>query len=57
VSLTDADEILRKALDAARAAEDTGSFYARTLTWQEAGLIADEAVALAIARLPGPAAK
>jgi hypothetical protein len=57
VSLSDADEILRRALDAARDAENTGSFYARTLKWQEAGLIADEAVGRMIKRLPSPTAK
>ena len=57
VSLTDADEILPRALDAARAAEKTRSFYARTLKWQEADRIADEAVALMIKRLPSPMAK
>ena len=57
VSPADANEILRRALDAARAAEDTRSFYARTLKWQEAGLIADEAVGLMIKRLPSPTAK
>ena len=58
VSPADADdEILRRALDAARDAESTGSFYARTLKWQEAGLIADEAVGVMIKRLPNPAAK
>jgi hypothetical protein len=57
VSLPGADEILRRALEAARDAEDTGSFYARTLKWQEAGLIADEAVDLMIKGLPSPTAK
>ncbi len=57
VPLADAEEILRRALDAARGAEATASFYARTLKWQEAGLIADEAVALMIKGLPNPAAK
>jgi hypothetical protein len=57
VTLSDADEILRRVLDAARDAESTGSFYERTLKWQDAGLIADEAVGLMINRLPSPAAK
>jgi hypothetical protein len=57
VPLADADQILRSALDAARAAEDTSSFYARTLKWHEAGLIADEAVGAMIKRLPDPTAK
>jgi hypothetical protein len=57
VPLAEADESLRRALDAARAAEGAGSFYARTLKWQEAGFIADEAVGLMIKRLPNPAAK
>ena len=53
VSLADGDEILRRAVAAARDAEGT-SFYARTLKWQEASLIADEAVGLMIKRLPNP---
>ena len=52
VSGADADEIVRKALDVARAAEGTGSFYARTLKWQEAGFIMDEAVGLMIKGIP-----
>ena len=57
VSLADADEIVRRALDTAREAEGSGSFYARTLNWQEAGLIADEAIGLMIKQLPNPPAK
>ena len=57
VPLAAADEILRRALDAARAAAGTGSFYARTLKWQEAGLIADQAVEVMIKGLPDSAAK
>lgn len=57
VPLAEADEILRRALDAARGAEGAGSFHARTLKWQEAGFIADEAVGLMIKRIPNSAAK
>jgi hypothetical protein len=53
----DAEEILRRALDAARDAEHTRGFYERTLKWQDADLIAGEAVALMIKRLPSPTAK
>jgi hypothetical protein len=57
VPLAETDEILRRALDAAREAEDTGGFYARTLKWQEASLIADEAVDLMISQIPDPTSK
>lgn len=53
----DAGEVLQRALNTARDAEDTASFYPRILKWQEAGLIADEAVGLMIKGLPNPAAK
>ena len=57
VPLPDVDDILRRALDAGRDAEDARSFYARTLKWQEANFIADEAVDLMIKQLPSPPAK
>ena len=57
VSVPDADEIVGRVLDAARDAENTGSFYARTLKWQEAGFIANEALDLMIRRVPDPTAR
>ena len=53
VQLANADEIMRRALDAARQAQDSSSFYVRTQKWQEAGLMAEEAVARMVEQLPG----
>ena len=57
VTLTEVDEALKPAFDAARKAEATRSFYERAVHWGEAGFLAAEIVPMLTKQLPAPAAK
>jgi hypothetical protein len=48
---------MEKALQVARIAEATDSEYEAAIRWTEADLIAGDAIALLISRIPTPASK
>ncbi|CAN5867808.1 hypothetical protein BH23GEM9_BH23GEM9_29480 [soil metagenome] len=52
VNLNDSDQALEAALDAARSAESTRSFYEQTIRWGEAHHAANGAIELLVQRLP-----
>jgi len=57
VTVAAADEGLNKALDAARKAADTSSFYDRTKGWSDANFLASEAIALLVQQVPSQPSK
>lgn len=57
VILAEADDALKSALEMARTAEATRSFYERTIRWGEADFRATQASAMLIPQLPAPPAK
>jgi hypothetical protein len=57
VVLADADDALKPALEMARTAEATRSFYERTIRWGEADFMATLVSARLIQQLPAPPAK
>lgn len=56
VTLAEADEALKPALEAARRAEETSSMYRKAFAWGEAGFIATQVIALLIRQLAAPPA-
>jgi hypothetical protein len=57
VTLAAADDALQPALDAARKAQETPSFYERTVLWGEADFMATQVVAMLVQQLPAPSVK
>ena len=57
VTLVEADEALKPALEAARKAEDASSMYERAFRWSEADFIATQVIALQIQKLPAKPSK
>jgi hypothetical protein len=57
VTLADADEALKRALAAARKAEETRSTYERAFRWGEATFLATRVTALLIQQLSARASK
>jgi hypothetical protein len=55
--LADADAALQPALEMARKAETTRSFYERTIQWGEADFLATQVSAMLIQQLPVPHAR
>jgi hypothetical protein len=54
VTLTEADEALKPAFDAARKAEASRSFYQGAVQWSEAGFIATQVVPMLMKQLSAP---
>jgi hypothetical protein len=57
VTLVDADEALRPALEAARRAEAADGFYEATHLWNEATFTAAHVASVLTQKLPAPASK
>ena len=57
VRISEADEALKQAFEAARKAEVSRSTYERAQRWSEAAFIATEVIAQQIQQLPGSSAK
>lgn len=57
VTLAEADEALKPALEAARKAQAASSFYERTSGWGEADFMSAQVIALLIQELPPPPPK